>query len=211
MPEALAYIESHREQYVDALLAHLTIDAISLLICVAVAAPLGYLGAKCGRLTLPLQNVTGMIRIIPGIAIFLVLIPITGLGQTPAIIALVIMSVPPLLMSAIAGLRSVAPSVVESAAAMGMGRLQTLIEVELPLALPTLLDGLRITTVSLIAGTTIAAYVGAGGLGTLIVSGLSQNKQGVMLAGALTAAAIAIAADAFIAAMRRRALRKISA
>jgi osmoprotectant transport system permease protein len=205
------YIEGHQAQYVKAIAAHLTIDAISLLICVLIAVPLGYLSAKRRRFALPLQNVTGAIRIIPAIAIFLMLIPITGLGKTPAVIALVIMSIPPLLMSTIAGLRSVEPSVVEAAGAMGMNRLQIFTEVELPLALPSLIDGLRITTVGLIAGTTIATYVGAGGLGNLIVSGLSQNKHDVMLAGALTAALIAIVADASLAALQRRTLRKLSA
>lgn len=207
--EVFAYIETHQAQYIKAIMTHLLIDVISLSFCLMIAVPLGYLGAKRQKLALPLQNVTGMIRIIPSIAVFLMLIPITGLGRTPAIIALVLMSIPPLLMSTIAGVRLVEPSVVEVANAMGMSKLQILVEIELPLAVPSLIDGLRITTVGLIAGTTIAAYVGAGGLGNLIVSGLSQNKYDIMLAGALTAAIMAIAADVLLAALQRRALRRL--
>jgi osmoprotectant transport system permease protein len=208
LQSVLMYIGSHRDRYVQAILAHLGIDAVSLLICIAVALPLGYIGAKHDKFALPMQTITGIIRIIPSIALFLILIPFTGIGAKPAIIALVLLSVPTLLMRTIAGIRSVEPAVIESAQAMGMGKIRIFFEVELPLSMPALLGGLRMAAIEIIASTTIASYVGAGGLGNFIISGLSQYKYDVMLTGALTVAILTIGFDLFLSALQKYALRK---
>ena len=188
---------------------HLQIDVIALLLCFAIAIPLGYLCAKKEKLAIPVLNVTNVLKIIPGVAKFFLLMPIFGIGLTPALIALVALAVPTILINTMSGVKGIDPLVLESAEGMGMGKFRTCWSVELPLALPMILNGMRMATIEVVAGTTIAAYVGAGGLGDFIVSGLSQNKTVIMLAGAITVAALSIILDILLSIVQRRARNRI--
>ncbi|MCJ7835228.1 ABC transporter permease [Cuneatibacter sp. NSJ-177] len=207
--EVAEYIGSHWDRYIGALVRHLQIDVIALLLCFAIAIPLGYLCAKKEKLAIPVLNVTNVLKIIPGVAKFFLLMPIFGIGLTPALIALVALAVPTILINTMSGVKGIDPLVLESAEGMGMGKFRTCWSVELPLALPMILNGMRMATIEVVAGTTIAAYVGAGGLGDFIVSGLSQNKTVIMLAGAITVAALSIILDILLSIVQRRARNRI--
>jgi len=207
--ETLEYISQNQQKYINAIIRHISIDGVSLSICILIAIPLGYLCAKKPKFATPILNLTSIIRIIPSIAIFIILLPIMGIGVVPAVIALVAMSIPTVLLNTMSGIRGVDPLIIESAEGMGMGNFQIAYSVELPLAMPMILSGVRTATIEVVAGTTIASYIGAGGLGDFIVSGLSQYRNDVMLTGALTVAIISIALDILLSVLQRRSLRRV--
>ncbi|WP_431268259.1 ABC transporter permease [Dankookia sp. P2] len=141
---------------------------------------------------------------LPTLAVFALLVPVLGLGFWPALLALVSYAVPILLRALVAGLAALPPAVVEAATGMGLTPLQRLWRVELPLALPALLGGLRVASVTLVSAATVAAYISAGGLGTLILTGLDQGHTEKILVGAGLVTAMALLLDAGIGAVQRR-------
>lgn len=177
---------------------HLVLVISTMLIASAIAIPLGVLLASephARRWALGLANIG---QTIPSLALFGFLIPIPfigGIGQHTAIIALVLYALLPILRNTVTGILGVDPVVRDSAAAMGMTRGQILRMVELPLAAPTIIAGLRIATVTTIGTATIAAAIGAGGLGVFIFRGIASVDKLQILAGAVPAALLAIAAD----------------
>ena len=209
MQGVLDYISTHQERYIDAVVRHMQIDIIALAICFAIAIPLGYVCAKKEKLAIPVLNITNVLKIIPGVAKFFILMPIFGIGIKPAIIALVALAVPTVLINTMSGVKEIEPQILESAEGMGMGKLRICLSVEMPLALPMILNGVRMATIEVVAGTTIASYIGAGGLGDFIVAGLSQNKSEVMLAGAITVALISIVIDIILSVVQKKALSRI--
>src|SRR5215469_1387305 len=178
---------------------HLLLVVSAILIAAAIAIPLGIAVTshpKTRALALGTANIG---QTIPSLALFGFLIPIPfigGIGQHTAIIALVIYALLPILRNTVTGILGVDPSVRDSAEAMGMTRGQALRMVELPLAAPTILAGLRIATVTTVGTATIAAAIGAGGLGVFIFRGIASVDKLQILAGALPAALLALAADA---------------
>lgn len=123
------------------------------------------------------------LRVIPSLGILFILIPFIGVGRLPALIALVILGIPPILLQTIIGFESVSDTLVETALGLGMTKWQLLTKVQLPLALPHLLNGIKLALVELIASTTLATYIGAGGLGTLIFTGLGLYRYDLLLIG----------------------------
>ena len=209
MHDVLEYISSHQSRYINAIITHLTIDIIALTICFAIAIPLGYLCAKKNKLAIPVLNVTNALKIIPSVAKFFILMPFFGIGIVPAVIALVILAVPTVLINTMSGVQGIEPQIIESAEGMGMSRMRVCWFVEMPLALPMILNGVRMAVIEVVAGTTIASYIGAGGLGDFIIAGLSQNNRAVMLTGAVTVAVISIALAIILSIVQQRALRRI--
>ena len=177
---------------------HLVLVVITMLIAAAIAIPLGVAVAShphSRRLALGIANAG---QTIPSLALFGFLIPIPfigGIGQHTAIIALVLYALLPILRSTVTGILGVDPAVRDSAVAMGMTRMQTLRLVDLPLATPSIISGLRIATVATIGTATIAAAIGAGGLGVFIFRGIASVDKVQILAGAVPAALLALAAD----------------
>ena len=191
---------------------HLLIVSISVGAAVAIAIPLGIYAARhrgAGNLVL---RITDGIQTIPALAMFGFLIPIPfigGIGTRTAIIALVLYSLLPILRNTVTGILGVDPLVREAATAMGMTGNQLLREVELPLAMPTIIAGIRIATVVCIGLATIAAFVGGGGLGELILRGVAMVDSRLILAGALPATFLALLADVIFSAMERRLARRM--
>ncbi|MBI2457270.1 MAG: ABC transporter permease, partial [candidate division NC10 bacterium] len=138
------------------------------------------------------------------LALFALLIPLVGLGRVPAIIGLVAYSLLILIRNIATGLREVPADVVEAALGMGMSPWQLLLTIELPLAMPVIIAGLRIATVTVIGIATIAAYINAGGLGTLIFTGIAQDFPAKIVVGAGLASAMAVGADAGLSRLERR-------
>jgi len=187
----------------------LSIEHVELvLIAIAVAAAIGLpLAVLLTRRRGPRRFAVGFANIaqtIPSLALFGFLVPFVGIGKTTAIIALCLYALLPILRNTLTGILGVDHAVSESALAMGMTRRQTLWQVELPLAMPSIVSGLRIATVTTIGTATIAAAIGAGGLGVFIFRGISMFDRPTVLAGAIPAAVLALAADEVLEWIERR-------
>ena len=186
---------------------HLVLVFVSTAAAVVVGIPLGVALTRRPRLARPVLAVAGMVQTVPSLALFGFLIPLPfvgGIGPRTAIVALVLYALLPILRNTHAGIRSVDPAILEAADGVGMTRRQRLWWVELPLSLPVVVGGVRIAAVVSIGIATIAAAVGAGGLGVLIYRGIATVDNRLILAGALPAALLAIAADALLGAAERR-------
>ncbi|MDR0719717.1 MAG: ABC transporter permease [Treponema sp.] len=191
----LGYINSHYDTYVLAVKTHILIFVLVLAAAVIIGIPLGILSSKKPVFSTVIINIFSALKMIPSLALLLVFIPIIGTGMIPASIALVLHALPTMLINTYTGFKQIDAAVTESAVAMGMTRGEILRKVEFPLALPLVFTGLRTCSVDIIATTTIAAYIGAGGLGQFVVVGLSNLNSATMLAGSLTVALISLIVD----------------
>ena len=177
---------------------HVVLVAVSAAIAVAIGVPLGVALTRRPRLARPVLGLANTVQAIPSLALFGFLIPVPvlgGIGARTAIVALVVYSLLPILRNTHAGILSVEPSVIEAADGIGMTRGQRLRSVELPLAFPVILAGIRVAVVVGVGLATIAAAIGAGGLGVLIYRGVATADHRLILAGALPAAVLALAFD----------------
>ncbi len=171
---------------------HLLLTFIALLIAILVAVPLGislYLRPAASR---PILYITGLLQTIPSIALLAMMIPLLGIGFVPALVALFLYALLPILRSTITGLQSVDPILKNVSQGMGMSRSQQLRWVEFPLASPIILSGIRTASIINVGTATLAAFIGAGGLGEFIVAGLALNDSKLILQGAIPAALLAI-------------------
>ncbi len=171
---------------------HLRMTAITLGISLLIAIPVGVMIARTRWLRGPVLGVLGVIYTIPSLSLFVLLIPIFGLGLTPAVIALVAYAQLMLVRNWLVGLTSIDPVIVEAAKGMGMSGLQRFWQVEFPLALPLLLSGIRLAAISTIGIGTIAAYINAGGLGQLLFEGVTTANSEKIFAGAVSVSILAI-------------------
>jgi osmoprotectant transport system permease protein len=202
MSDLLAFYASHRAELLARLGEHLVLVAVSTAIATAVGIPLGILAARRPVLARPLVGLANLAQTVPSLALFGFLIPlplIGGIGTRTALVALTLYGVLPIVRTTIAGLRGVDAAVLECAVAMGMTRAQVLRSVELPLAAPAILAGVRVATVVGVGTATIASAIGAGGLGDYIFRGLAMVDPVVILAGAVPAALLALCADGLLA------------
>jgi osmoprotectant transport system permease protein len=214
--DALSLLKEHanrREVFDAAALQHLQIVGISLACALLVGVPLGLAAARSARLARPLFAVLNVVQTVPSIALFALLmaplaalaawlpwLPVRGIGLWPAVIALSLYALLPVVHGVVAGLASVPAAVLEAADGMGLSRRQRLRQVELPLALPVWLSGLRVTVVQLIGLAAVAALIGAGGFGALMFQGLFSSAIDLVLLGVLPVVALALVADAAFAA-----------
>jgi osmoprotectant transport system permease protein len=202
-----AYLWERREEILALTGQHVVIVLVSTLLAVAVGVPLGVALTRRPRLARPVLGFANVVQTIPSLALFGFLIPlplIGGIGARTAIAALVVYALLPILRNTYAGIRSVDPAVTEAATGIGMTNGQRLRLVELPLAVPVVLAGVRIATVVSIGLATIAAAIGAGGLGVLIYRGVAIVDHRLILAGAVPAALLALVADAGLGFLEKR-------
>jgi len=202
---------AHRQEFAAALVRHIVLVAAAVGPALAIGLPLGVAAAHRPKLQTPLFAVLNLLQTIPSIALFGLLIAplsalaaawpilgsvgIGGIGMAPAIIALILYALLPIVRNAAAGIAGVDPAATEAARGMGMTARQLLWRIELPLAVPLLLAGLRIVLVQTIGLAVVAALIGAGGLGTFVFAGLGQYATGLVLLGALPTIGLALAAD----------------
>jgi len=185
-------------ELIDLTVEHVVLVGVAMLIASAVALPSGILVTRRPTLRRWMLGFANVVQTVPSLALFGFLIPVPfigGIGAHTAIIALVLYALLPILRNTVTGILAVEPSVRDSAVALGMTDRQVLWQVELPLAAPTILAGVRIATVATIGTATIAAAIGAGGLGVLIFRGLATVDAGLLLSGAIPAALLALSAD----------------
>ena len=186
---------------------HIVLVACSTLAAVLIGVPLGILSGRRPRIGRPLIAAANVVQTIPSLAMFGFLIPIPfigGVGARAALVVLVLYGLLPVIRTTVAGLKSIDGAVIESGLAMGMTPRQLLLQVELPLALPSIIAGVRVATVVGVGTATIAAAIGAGGLGEYIFRGLSMADPAVILAGAVPAAMLALVADGSLTWLERR-------
>lgn len=183
------------DQLWTALLEHIQISVIALAIAVFISVPLGVLLTRKERIAEPIIGITAVMQTIPSLALLGLLIPLVGIGFLPAVIALFLYALLPILRNTYTGIKEVDPSLREAAKAMGMTSMKRLFRVELPLALPVIMAGIRTAMVLIIGTATIVALIGAGGLGSLILLGIDRNDNALILLGAIPAALLAILFD----------------
>jgi osmoprotectant transport system permease protein len=191
---------------------HLWLTGFAMLFAAGIGIPLGILLTRKERLARPVLAVANILQTIPSLALFGLLLPVPWLGERAArlaIVALVAYALLPILRNTYAGIRSVDPALIDVSNALGMNGMQRLIKVELPIAASVILAGLRTATVTCVGVATIAAAIGAGGLGELIFRGVASVDNGLVLAGAVPAAFLALAADGVLGlAEKRLAVRR---
>src|SRR6202035_1405291 len=197
----------HHQEILQATLEHIWLVGLTMIFAIAIGVPLGILVTRKPWLSKPILGGANIAETIPSLALFGFLLPVPWLGGRAdrlAITALTLYALLPIIRNTSAGIAGVDPAVRESARAMGMTERQILFQVELPLSLSTLLAGVRIATVLTIGVATIAAAVGAGGLGEFIFRGLAMVNDQLILAGAIPAAALALGADFILGLLERR-------
>ena len=177
------------------LVQHLTIVGIAMGISVLIALPLGVLVARYRRLYLPVVGVAGLLYTIPGLALLAVLVPITGLGTTTIVVPLVLYAQLVLIRNTVAAIQAIDPLLLDVGQAMGMSRGQLLRRVVTPLALPLVIAGVRVATVTTIGIASLASLVGAGGLGDLIFGSIQNANYDEVFAGGVVVGAVAVLAD----------------
>lgn len=208
----LTIIQTFHERFADwnlALFEHLQISLLSLLLAVFIAVPLGIILVKLPKLKEWMLQLTGVFQTIPSLALLGLFIPVLGIGKIPAVTALVIYALFPVLQSTITGLDSIDKSLQEAAEAFGMNRLERLRKFELPLAMPVIVSGVRTAAVLIVGTATLGALIGAGGMGSFILLGIDRNNTALILIGAISSAFLAILMNIVIRYLENKSLKKI--
>ena len=201
------FLQNNWTELVTLIREHLVLVFISIVVAVVIGVPTGILLTRYRKWRGPVLGIANVMQTIPSLALFGFLIPVPfigGIGTRTALVALVLYSLLPIIRNTVTGILGVEPSVREAAVAMGMTDSQVLRQVELPLAAGVIVTGIRVATVIAVGVTTIAAAVGAGGLGVYIFRGLRQYDNNLLLAGAVSAALLALAADFLLGLIERR-------
>lgn len=188
----------------EKLLEHLFISLVSLGLGILVALPLGIMLSKHEKLSNGVMRVASVLQTVPSFALLALMIPVFGVGKMTAISALFIYSLLPILRNTFLGLTSVTPSIVDAAKGMGMEERQILLKVKIPLALPVIMAGIRLSAVYVLAWTTLAAYVGAGGLGDFIFNGLNNYVPPMIIWGTIPITLLALATDHLLRKLEER-------
>src|SRR5437899_4502608 len=199
MKALFAFWIAHRAELATLLGQHVMLVTASTVVAVAAGVPLGIFSARRPRLASPLIGLASVVQTIPSLAMFGFLLPVPlvgGVGARAALVVLILYGLLPIVRTTIAGLRSIDPAIREAGVAMGMTPRELLRQVELPLALSSIVAGVRVAAVVAVGSATIAAAIGAGGLGEYIYRGLSMVDTTVILAGAIPAALLALTVDA---------------
>lgn len=209
MSELFSTLNDRKGEVLTTILEHIQISFIALLIAILIAVPLGIALTKTKRLSEVVMNIAAILQTIPSLALLGLMIPIFGIGRVPAIIALVVYALLPILRNTYTGIKEVDPSLIEAAKGIGMKPMRRLTKVELPIAMPVMMAGIRTAMVLIIGTATLAALIGAGGLGDLILLGIDRNNTSLILIGAIPAALLAIMFDLILRYMEKLSYKKL--
>jgi osmoprotectant transport system permease protein len=202
-PGLAGYLSGQRMVIARLAARHIELVAISLIVAVLVAVPVGLLLERTSRQAEGVIRAVGVLQTLPGIALLAFMIPLLGIGVIPALVALVLYSLYPIVRNTYTGVRDADPAAVSAARALGMTDAQILRDVRLPLATPVIMAGIRTAAVIDVGTATLAAFIGAGGLGEPIVAGLALSDTRMILSGAIPAALLAVGVDAGLALVER--------
>lgn len=189
------FISENRAELLEKTLEHFFISIVALSIGILIAVPLGILIAKNKRFAGMILTTAGVLQTIPTLALLALMIPLFGIGKTPAIIALAAYILLPMLNNTILGVQSISGDVKEAAKSMGMTNLQLMRSVDFPLALPYIMSGVRLSSVYVVSWATLASYIGAGGLGDFVFQGLNLYEPMMIIVAAVLVTTIALATD----------------
>jgi osmoprotectant transport system permease protein len=205
------FVQNRSSDLAAAMLEHLSITLISVALGCLIAVPLGiFLASYRNRwLHSILFGAANVFQTIPSLALLAIMIPLLGIGVKPAVTALFLYSLLPIMRNTYAGIASVPPDVIEAARGMGMSRAQRLLQIQLPLAFPYMMSGIRVTTVYIISWATLASLIGAGGLGQLIFAGMGVNKTNLIVSGAILAILLAFLAEFLLGRIEKRLTRRV--
>lgn len=195
-----------------ALYEHIFLSVTSMALGCIIAIPIAVLlvGNRIRWINSIVFSIANVLQTVPSLALLAVLIPLLGIGTQPAVMALFLYSLMPLLRNTYAGFQAIDPALVESAKGMGYSASQRIIRIQLPLAFPYIMSGIRVTTVYIINWATLATLIGGGGLGQLIMSGLAVNRNELILTGALLSVLLALAADFILARVEKTVSSRVN-
>lgn len=191
----LDFMLTHGPEILQKTLEHISLSLSAVLLACLIGIPVGFFIVGHKKLSQVVLGIANIIQTIPSLAMFAFALPLFGIGVKPAIFALFLYALLPIIKNTLLGIRSVDPSIIKAAKGMGMSRVQIMFMVEVPLSISIIMGGVRIATVTSIGVTTIATLIAAGGLGDFIYQGLSTFNQPMILTGAILSAALALIAD----------------
>ena len=203
-----AFFQEYGGQLISKTIEHFYISIIALLIAIVVAVPLGILLSKTTRTANVILTIAGVLQTIPTLAVLAIMIPIFGVGKTPAIVALFIYVLLPILNNTVLGVKNIDKNVIQAGQSMGMTKMQLMKDVELPLALPLIISGIRLSSVYVISWATLASYVGAGGLGDLVFNGLNLYQPPMIISAAILVTLLALIVDFLLSLVEKWAVPK---
>ncbi len=195
MQELLLFITENYPLIIEKGMEHIELAGVAVLMSTLLCVPVGFAIANNEKAANVVVGIANIIQTVPSLALFAFMLPLFGIGRTPAIVALFLYGLLPIIKNTLIGIRNVTPSIIEAARGMGMSTFQILYKVQIPMAMSVIMGGVRIATVTSIGIATIAVLIGAGGLGQLIYRGLSMTNTPMILSGAIFSALLAILAD----------------
>lgn len=208
MQSILDYFASDGAEWLQMVAEHLQVSALALAIAVLVAVPAGVLCSRSALADRLATGIAGVLRIVPSLAVLIICVPYLGVGTLPAVVALTVLAIPPILINTAVAFRNVPAEMIEAARGLGMSPAQMFWRIQVPLAFPVAFSGIRTASIEVIASASLAAYIGAGGLGVLIYTGIGAMRNDLLWIGGLSVAALSLLASRLLAAadnlVRRR-------
>lgn len=202
--QVATYFSEHLGDWLGMVADHLAISGMALCAGLLIAVPLGIACSRHAWSERLATGAAGVLRVIPNLAILILCVPYLGVGTLPAVVALTVLAIPPMLINTAVALRGVSPEIIEAATAMGMSPLRLWLTVKAPLAFPLAFSGVRTAASEVIASATLAAYIGAGGLGILIYTGLGALRSDLLWIGGVSVALLSLAVNRALALVERR-------
>lgn len=194
MQEIIAYFSDNSAQFFQYVFEHLEVSVLSIFFAIIIAVPLGIISTRVEWIEKVSQWFWGTLRIIPSLAILILCMPIMGTGIKPAIVALSVLAIPPILLNTTLAFKTLPEMIIETAEGMGMSNKRLFWTIKVPLAFPVVFTGIRTAIVEVIASATLATYIGAGGLGVLIFTGLGLMRNDLLWIGGISVAILSLGA-----------------
>lgn len=199
-----AFIVQHGSELLEKTWQQIYISAISLFLGIIVAVPISVILLKFTKTAKVVIALASMLQTIPALALLAMMIPFFGVGRVPAIIALFLYSLMPIMRNTYVGLTDVNPDTIDSARGLGMTKMQLILKVDIPLAMPVIMSGIRLSAIYVIAWATLASYIGAGGLGDFIFNGLSLYQPDLIFGGTIPVIILALLADYLLGLLEKK-------
>lgn len=197
------FLEKHGANLITKIIEHLTLSMTALIIGCLIAIPIGVIVSRNNKVSNFVVGVTSILQTIPSLALLAIMVPILGVGKLPAVVALVVYSLLPILRNTILGMESVDENTMDAAKGMGMSTSQQIFKVQLPLASPVIFSGVRLSATYVIAWATLAAYIGAGGMGDFIFAGLNNYNITLIIVGTISITLLTLLVDALFSVVEK--------
>ena len=191
----ISFLNQHGSELIIKTWEQIYISAFAIILGIIVAVPLGILLTRYDKTAKYVMSISGMLQTIPSLALLALMILIFGIGKVPAIVALFIYSLLPILRNTYIGMKKVNANLIDAARGLGMTTMQSIFKVEIPMSMPIIMSGIRLSTVYVISWSTLASYIGAGGLGDFIFNGLNLYNPSLIIGGTIPVTILAILAD----------------